>query len=435
MTEACSPHTEAKIIYYDLGGNSKTPKKLVANEHQAKTNPVKVEVQMDKAELGKRREEVSFYINQLEEKLTEIPKIREELFTEHRQRQDIIEGMKDDIRKYAEKIIDTVHEQAETTIAHLEEEFSQGMSDIKQATVVLESCRDRLFDMKKHMDKNINSIVQAARSEHLKLKEKCMDTCNTFQDVVNEIQSVLKEPINVDPAERILSFKKSIKNVLGEMFNESSFEGTAASSTLPELKNFEDFDKFMKSEESEDALKIKPGRDKPQIYISFDNPDIFKNNLQVSAKTVVPVVESQETRPIAIPENLFKVNSDFSTMIFSGENGTPRLYRESELEYEDVKFNEQEEDMGDFLGSDIDEDQYDENGVDEAKLDRYEKILQSVTQKQNKRSDYLRGGRNTPQNAELDIWRHFIENKLKEEGIRETSFQKSLFQSPSFKEV
>jgi len=435
VTEACSPHTEAKIIYYDLGGNSKTPKKLVANEHQAKTNPVKVEVQMDKAELGKRREEVSFYINQLEEKLTEIPKIREELFTEHRQRQDIIEGMKDDIRKYAEKIIDTVHEQAETTIAHLEEEFSQGMSDIKQATVVLESCRDRLFDMKKHMDKNINSIVQAARSEHLKLKEKCMDTCNTFQDVVNEIQSVLKEPINVDPAERILSFKKSIKNVLGEMFNESSFEGTAASSTLPELKNFEDFDKFMKSEESEDALKIKPGRDKPQIYISFDNPDIFKNNLQVSAKTVVPVVESQETRPIAIPENLFKVNSDFSTMIFSGENGTPRLYRESELEYEDVKFNEQEEDMGDFLGSDIDEDQYDENGVDEAKLDRYEKILQSVTQKQNKRSDYLRGGRNTPQNAELDIWRHFIENKLKEEGIRETSFQKSLFQSPSFKEV
>ena len=192
--------------------------------------------------------------------------------------------------------------------------------------------------MKKHMDKNINSIVQAARSEHLKLKEKCMDTCNTFQDVVNEIQNVLKEPINVDPAERILSFKKSIKNVLGEMFNEYSIEGTAASSTLPELRNFEDFDKFMKSEESEDALKIKPGRDKPQIYISFDNPDIFKNNLAVSAKTVVPIVESQESRTLAMPENLFKVNSDFSTMVFSGENGTPRLYRESELEYEDVKF-------------------------------------------------------------------------------------------------
>lgn len=255
-----------------------------------------------------------------------------------------------------------------------------------------------------------------------------------FEEAFERSQNVFKDPLNIIPSERVSLFKKSVKSALDEVFTGYCTEiSTINSPPLPEMKNFGEFVNFLRSEESDDVLNLKPVKEKMTIF-SFKDKCTFETAKQIAAQEM-PERSTEGTNFGTLPAGIFKNGSDdFSEMVFGDSLKTPRLYTESEWDtyYEESRNHAP---MDNILGNSSGEYGNNEDMFagfsGETKLNELANFLSQVNKKQNSRNDYLKMGKlvtHPDENAEFEY-------QMRAEEFRDNSFQKLLFQSPRFKEV
>lgn len=360
----------------------------------------------------KRKEEILHYASELDLGLGELPKMQDELMTYQRQRQDDIENIKEDIRSFAGKIIDIVEYQADSAIKMIEQDFEQNSKLTRDLIKNLQKYNTQLVETKKFIESSKEILLENSEAEHNKIKSECIAMLEDFEDSMRRAQKLLKEPVKIIPIEKTSAFKKGVKAALNEILMSYSPASLLNSPPLPDLQNINEFADFLKSEENKEVLKMKPVKERQStldMIVSFDNREIFENALEASTNSNT-VRSTRENCQGIVPINLFKSDSDNFSSILSNESlRTPRLNEEDkEVNYNAV-----------FNGSTED-------------LEKYVEYLNQLNEAQNRRSEYLKSGREMINLDECEEYLTYLDNRLKGEATIEISSQN---RSPTFKEV
>lgn len=398
---------------------------------------------------NRREEEIKSFLQKVRDTIKKVPSLEEQTQADKNQLHSYLSSTNEKIQIWIAKMITILQEQAENIMTSLNVEFSKEMVQLAGFSESLKSINRGLNETTTDIEANYKRILNDIEEEPYQMIMGRYDKrLINFDKLLGTIKNRPKDTTKFLPSEKLSHFKRRLKTIINEAFSESletniDYEAPVQqqghfvnSPPLPEIKTLGQFEDFLRSEESKDVLKAKPTFAN-NLFISFENKDIFENALQSSVEAVTTVNFTQDSQLNTLTSNVFVSEPD--------DLGNP-LFIDA-LKTSNVNMN-----LGRGLNDELSsfsEDTYADyrnHSMSSAalsggsSLNKYVHLLDKVNQKQSTRNYYLKMGslydlgRKGSQLYDHAGFLNFIENKLKDERVRETC-QKSLFQSPAFKEM
>jgi len=362
---------------------------------------------------NKREQNVKNFLQKTHGILSKISSLESQQAKDRDHLQTNFQVISEKVNLFTTKIINNLKEQTNVMLTNLKTEYSKEITEQNKFSEHLERAKKGLLEMNTDIEKNYKNILNHIEENPYKeIMGKYNEELQTIEYQLGNATNLSKNIMKFLPSEKLSYFKRRLKTAVNESFSDSHSEANLTYNgssfkerkhekrDLPKMNTIGDFEDFLKSEENEEVLTAKQNPS-AHVVVSFNNKDIFQNALKTSFK----------------------------------ENEDPNYLQEEEFEQDCIKEVPSLETS--FLSTRTDKVQS-QTLSGASSLNKYVNLLDKVNQKKDSRTHYLKLGSLYEMGRKAShVYDHahfidFIENKLKDESIRETC-QKSLFQSPSFK--
>jgi len=380
-----------------------------------------------------REDEIKNFLKRIEDISQKIPSYEKQCLNSKEQLKEHLNAIIARIHVFTAKMVDALHEQAEIFALNFKDEFEDETLRLNNSCDALQIMFQGLLEIERDIKNNYENILHNIEEQpYTNIMKTYNQKLESFDQLVNGIKNLPSHSTKYLPTERFSSFKRKLKTLSNDLFAEA-YDQTATETCVVKnsppssppnygTKTIGDFEDFLKTEESEDeTFKINSSRNHTNINISFKDKNVFQNALQNSIETASNG-----------PYHAFQNQTEASSPIFveAQQAISSHFPLDQNLIEEASPFSED---------TFIEYGQNNEIPSGASSLNKYVHLLDKVSQKRDTRNNYLKKGSlyELGRKASL-LYDHasfinFIENKLKDESIRETC-QKSLFQSPTFED-
>jgi len=437
----------------------------------------KSENQYNKDRSATREVEVRGFIQKIQENLKKVPVLESKFLKEKNQLQTNLKTINEKIQEFTAKVVKVLQEQTEEMLTNLNVEFGREMIRLSSFSEKLKNTNKGLQEISTDIESNYKRILHNIDEKPYRMiMDKYMERLPSFEKFFYNAKNFHMDYTKFLPTEKIAHFKRILKTFMNEAFAGYTTDIEACNSRLshnsrlnkealssPPMHEFKtgEFEVFLRSEESEDVRGTKPNNPNNtnntinttntintntintfstnHMLVSFENKDIFQNALQNSIEPITTTNFTRDSQSNTITSNVFVSDpEEFGNPLFLEALKTPKLNFEIEAALNEEVSSFTEDDFSSYREKDSSISSQTMSGS--SSLNKYMSLLEKVNQKQDTRSQYLKSGR-VYENGKKpsQVYDHvnlmnYIENKLKDENMREPC-QKSLFQSPAFKEM
>jgi len=408
-----------------------------------KTAPV------NKAQLEKRKTELNEWTAQLDEAVSGVKVIKEEIIEREKNMKDSAIEIKNIVTKFTENLIKTIQSYSNDFLVELENIINTEVSQSREGLGTLIVCEDKVSQLKTHIKENYNTILQNVEGQHTGVKNKCAEDLKDLHNIAQELQDVIEEPLTITVEEGVSNFKTELKAIVEQVISNPKFKYNEVDDESGEIEGLKNLALEKKKSEGKNEIMMKGGSSTKKrnqtMLLSLKDKDTFENglrssskklNLKVSHSTSLDVNDTPNFSRYSLLNSRTKVtDSSAKRNSAQSRHSEPVYFRGEELIQENKNL------LKDFTKT-VEEvnnnnkasEPSAENLDNVSMLRKFAGLLSKVNENQRNRINYIQNKQKIAEESENDHSRSYVELREEEEELKaQVRKDNSLFDSPSFK--